>query len=230
MNAIADRQRTAQMPAIVATWLAFVAALLVGGEIEDLVSLVVAAAIGAALVHAGFAAASGRRVLPQRSNGQRARLALVSLAIGIGLGLANLGANMLIVASHADIRAAFDERVAALDPLQALIVSPIVEEIAVRLFLLSGLAWIVFRLTPRARLAFAVGLIGSAVVFALLHLDRPMPSDPMLANYYRAALLVKYTLAGLPLGWVFWRWGLGYAIVCHVAGNAAHLALQEGLF
>jgi hypothetical protein len=52
----------------------------------------------------------------------------------------------------------------------------------------------------------------------------------MLANYYRAALLTKYTLAGLPLGWIFWRWGLPYAILCHVAANAVHLAFQAGLF
>jgi hypothetical protein len=36
--------------------------------------------------------------------------------------------------------------------------------------------------------------------------------------------------AGLPLGWIFWRRGLPYAILCHIAANAAHLALQEGVF
>jgi hypothetical protein len=60
--------------------------------------------------------------------------------------------------------------------------------------------------------------------------DRPMPADSLLANYYRAALLAKYTLAGLPLGWIFWRWGLPYSILCHVAANAAHLVLQHGIF
>jgi membrane protease YdiL (CAAX protease family) len=79
-------------------------------------------------------------------------------------------------------------------------------------------------------LAFAIGLVGSSLVFALLHLGRPTPADPALANYYRAALLAKYTLAGLPLGWIFWRWGLPYAILCHVAANAAHLAAQKGVF
>ncbi len=68
------------------------------------------------------------------------------------------------------------------------------------------------------------------MVFAALHLDRPMPADSLLANYYRAALLAKYTLAGLPLGWIFWRWGLPYSILCHVAANAAHLMLQHGIF
>jgi membrane protease YdiL (CAAX protease family) len=95
---------------------------------------------------------------------------------------------------------------------------------------MSAIAWLVMRLTKRTTLAFAIALVGSALFFALLHLARPLPDDPALANSYRAALVTKYTLAGLPLGWIFWRWGLPYAILCHVAANAAHLALQENLF
>ncbi len=66
--------------------------------------------------------------------------------------------------------------------------------------------------------------------FAALHLGQPFPDAPALANDYRAALLAKYTLAGLPLGWIFWRWGLPYSILCHAAANAAHLALQDRVF
>jgi membrane protease YdiL (CAAX protease family) len=95
---------------------------------------------------------------------------------------------------------------------------------------MSAVAWIGWRVTKRVGLAFALALLGSSLFFAALHLDRPLPADPALANYYRAALLVKYTLAGLPLGWIFWRWGLPYAIVCHIAANAVHLALQQRFF
>jgi hypothetical protein len=42
--------------------------------------------------------------------------------------------------------------------------------------------------------------------------------------------VTKYTLAGLPLGWIFRRWGLPYSILCHMAANAAHLAVQARLF
>jgi hypothetical protein len=68
------------------------------------------------------------------------------------------------------------------------------------------------------------------VFFATLHLARPLPDAALLATVYRAALLVKYTAAGLPLGWIFWRWGLPYSILCHAAANAAHLALQNRVF
>jgi hypothetical protein len=42
--------------------------------------------------------------------------------------------------------------------------------------------------------------------------------------------MAKYTMAGIGLGWIFWRWGLPYAILSHAAVNATHLALQRYLF
>ncbi len=209
-------------------WLAFMAGLLVGGEIQDFASFAIAGAIGAALVFLGFAAASRCRTLSQRAN--RGRLIVLSLAAGTALGLANLAANWTIAQADPALRAMLVERTATVAPRVGLVAAPLVEEIGVRLFLMSAMAWVVFRVTNRAGLAFAVALLGSAFVFALLHLARPLPADPTLANYYRAALLTKYTLAGLPLGWIFWRWGLPYSILCHVAANAAHLAFQGGVF
>jgi hypothetical protein len=40
---------------------------------------------------------------------------------------------------------------------------------------MSALAWVVFCFTKRPTLAFAIAVIGSASVFALLHLARPFP-------------------------------------------------------
>ena len=182
------------------------AGLLVGGEIQDSASFAIAGAVGAALVFLGFAAASRCRTLSKRTN--RGRLIVLLLAAGTALGLANLAANWMIAKEHPALRAMLVERTATVAPRVGLVASPLVEEIAVRLFLMSAMAWVLFRVTNRAGLAFAVALLGSAFVFALLHLARPLPADPMLANYYRAALLTKDTLAGLPLGWIFWRWGL----------------------
>ncbi len=225
-----DRPRREAALAVAAAWVAFMAGLLASGEVADLVSFVIAGVSGAALVWLGFAAASRCRPLPGSVNVHRGRLALLSLAIGAGLGLANLAANWAIAAAHPALRVLVAEHVAVIAPVDALFASPVVEEIVVRLFFLSAIAWAVFRFTKRAGLAFALALAGSAVFFALMHLGRPMPGDPGLANYYAAALVVKYTLAGLLLGWIFWRWGLRYSILCHVAANVAHLALQDVLF
>jgi membrane protease YdiL (CAAX protease family) len=230
MNAMVDRPPRGAAPPVAAAWLAFMTGLLAGGEIEDAVSFALAGVIGAALVFLGFAAASRCRTLPRRPSGQHARLALLSLAAGTGLGLANLVANWVIAAAHPTLRALLAQRLTKLDPLVGMVSAPIVEEVAVRLFLMSAIAWIMSRFTTRTQLAFWLALIGSAFVFALLHLARPLPDDGMLANYYRAALVAKYTPAGIVLGLVFWRWGLPYAMLCHAAANAAHLAFQDTLF
>jgi CAAX prenyl protease-like protein len=228
---IADRSRRESAVALAAAWLTFMAGLLAGREVGDAASFAVAGAIGAVLVFLGFAAASRcRPALARRSNPQRARLALLSLAAGTVLGLTNLAANWAIAEAEPRLRALLAERMATIDPLEAVVASPILEEVALRLFFMSALAWAVSRFTKRPSLAFAIALIGSASVFALLHLARPVPGDPAAANYYRAALMTKYMLAGVPFGWVFWRWGLPYAILCHAAGNAAHLALQARVF
>jgi hypothetical protein len=216
----------APWPAVAAAWLAFLVGL--RREVEDAGSFVIGAGIGAALVFLGFAAAARCRTLARSTS--RARLVLLSLALGAAFGVANLAANWAIAASHPALRALMTRRVATLDPTNALVSAPLLEEVTVRLFLMSVMAWIASRFTSRARLVFAIALGGSSFVFALLHLSRPMPADPMLANLYRAALLAKYTLAGLPLGWIFWRFGLPYAMLCHAAVNAVHLLLQERLF
>jgi membrane protease YdiL (CAAX protease family) len=216
--------------AMAAAWVAFMAGLLAGGEVEDLSSLLIAAASGALLVAAGFAAASRCRVLPQRANAQRARLALLAIASGALLGTANLGANWLIAEADPALRALLTERMRSLAPLQGVVAAPLVEEVIVRLFLMSVIAWLVFHFSKRATLAFAVAVSASALVFALLHLARPFPGDPALASFYRTTLLIKYMIAGVPLGVIFWRWGLPYSILCHAVANGVHLVLQRSVF
>lgn len=220
------------VPAMLAAWLAFMAGLLAGGEVEDAGSLLIAALSGALLVVAGFAAASRVRALPRRVNAQRVRLALLSVACGAALGVANLGANWLIAEADPALRALLTERMRTLaaTPLEGVIAAPFVEEVMVRLFLMSVIAWLVFRFTNRATLSFAVAVTASAFVFAALHLVRPFPGDPSVANFYRATLLIKYMLAGVPLGVIFWRWGLPYAMLCHAVANGLHLLLQRSVF
>ena len=231
LDVIVDRPRKEAALAVGAAWAAFLIALLFSGdEVTDLAGFVIGACIGAALVFVGFAAASRCRPMQGRPNAQRARIALQSLAFGVGLGVANLGANLALAAADPAIHEALVERMANLEPLIGLIAAPIVEEIGLRLFFMSVVAWVVSRFTSRPGLVFWVALWVSALAFALLHLDRSFPTDPTLAALYGAAIVLKYTLAGLLPGWIFWRWGLPYAIFCHVAANATHLLLQPMLF
>jgi Type II CAAX prenyl endopeptidase Rce1-like len=231
LDLIVDRSRMEAAIAVGATWTAFlVALLLAGGEVTDLASFVIAGCIGAALVVVGFAAASRVRPMQRRPNAQRARIALLSLAWGAGLGAANLGANLALAQADPALQALLVERVTTLEPLTGLVGAPVVEEIGLRLFCLSVIAWIVSRFTTRPGPIFLIALGVSALAFALLHLDRPFPADPTLSALYGTALVLKYGLLSLLLGWIFWRWGLPYAIFCHFAANATHLLLQPMFF
>lgn len=230
LDAITDRPRREAALAVAATWVLFMAGLAVAGEVLDPISFVIGGVSGAALIWLGFVAASRCRTLPAGAKANPARLVLLAIAAGVAMGLANLAANWAIAASDPALRTLLADRIATVPLPRAVFAAPVVEEVAMRLFLLSALTWVIFRVTRRVGLAFALALAGSAFLFATLHLDRPMPADPVLANYYRVALLAKYTLIGAPLGVIFWRWGLPFAILCHAATNATHLALQHGVF
>jgi membrane protease YdiL (CAAX protease family) len=213
-----------------AAWLAFMTGLIAGGDAVDPASFAVGAAAGAVFVLLGFAAAWRTRTLPRDIGWQRVRLVAVSLAVGIVFGLANVAANLAIAHIHPALRELLLQRFAELGPLVAVVAAPLTEEVTVRLFLMSAIAWVVSRFTKKPSVMFAIALLGSSLVFAVLHLGRPFPGDPAVARYYRAALLTKYTLAGLPMGWLYWRWGLPYAMVCHAAVNATHLVVQRFVF
>ena len=231
LDAIVDRSRKEAAIAVGAAWTAFLIALLfAGNDVSDLASFVIGGCIGAALVFVGFSAASRCRPMHRRPNAQRARIALLSLALGAGAGVANLGANLALAKADPALHAVMVERITNVEPLMGLVAAPVVEEIALRLFFMSVVAWGVSRFTTRPGPIFWIALGVSAVVFALLHLDRPFPADPTLAALYGVALVLKYSLLSLVLGWIFWRWGLPYAIFCHFAANATHLLLQPMLF
>jgi hypothetical protein len=230
LGTILDSRHKGAALAVVAAWLAFMIGLAVDGTVDGPISFGVAGAVGVVIVVLGFAAASHYRLLPQRSNKHRARLVFLSLAVGAGVGLVNIAANWGIAQADPALRALLVERMMAMQPWKVLVAAPFIEEVVFRLFVMSVMTWVVYRFRKRAGLAFAIALIGSAAIFAFPHLGRPLPDDSMLAGYYLAALMTKYTLLGVPLGWVFWRWGLPYAIICHSAANATHMALQWGVF
>lgn len=80
------------------------------------------------------------------------------------------------------------------------------------------------------RTVFHIALGVSALLFGLAHILYPMPAGGAVRTVHAIAVVVKSAAAGLLLGWVFWRWGLPYSIMCHSMANAAHLMLAPALF
>ena len=174
----------------------------------------------------GLAAAAKSRPLPSRSVAEHIRLITLSLGLGIVLGLANLGANYGMAVLDSAIYEQMVTRWTQFSFWSIVVSGPITEEIVVRLVLMGGLAWIVARFTDDRRTIFYVALGVSALIFGVAHIFYGGVDDPQ----YMIGIAVKTSAAGLLLGWIFWRWGLPYSILCHCTANAVHLLLWRALF
>jgi membrane protease YdiL (CAAX protease family) len=182
----------------------------------------VGAIVGAALIFCasaiGFAAVRRVRPLPKRPPREQARLLGLSLMIGSALGLINLLANYSVASLDSRIHVRMSEMYARASAWSGVFATPLLEEIGFRLFLMGGIAWLLSRCTDDRRSVFLVAPAVSALVFGPLHLLRP-PAGLLDAT----VVVLKAGAAGLLLGWVFWRWGLPYSIVCHGTTNGVHL-------
>lgn len=231
MNIVVDRSPRDAAVAIGAAWLALLAALpfFEAGR-TDLGGMLIGGLMGAGLIVAGFAAASRVRPMRSREGRERVRLALLAIASGAALGVVNLAANVGMAAAHPTLDQLLRERFAALSPWATTFAAPVLEEIAYRLFFLSVLAWLVARFTKNPRAIFLVSLGVTALVFGVMHLFRPMPDQASVALLYGAGIVLKIGAVSLLLGWLFWRWGLPYAMLAHAAANAAHELLDPLFF
>ena len=66
----------------------------------------------------------------------------------------------------------------------------------------------------------------SSLLFGVAHIFYGGVDDPL----YAIGMAVKSAAAGWLLGWVFWRWGLPYSIVCHCTANGIHLLVMPIFF
>jgi membrane protease YdiL (CAAX protease family) len=231
MNIVADRSPRDGAVAMGAAWLAFVAALpFAESDGVDLAYMLIGGLIGAGLVVTGYAAASRLRPMRPRESSGRVRLAVLAIASGAALGIANLAANFGMAAADPALDQALRERLTTISPWTSMFAAPLFEEVAYRLFFLSVLAWIVARFTKNPRTIFVVAMLISAVVFGMMHLDRPMPDDASLAFLYSTGIVAKTAAASFLLAWIFWRWGLPHAILAHAAANATHELLSPLVF
>jgi hypothetical protein len=95
----------------------------------------------------------------------------------------------------------------------------VVEEVMVRLFLMTTFAWVLAKIFPRKPPAiFVAALIAAALLFAAGHLPAVVSIVP-LDGIVVARVLALNTLGGIVFGVVYWRWGLEHAILCHFCAD-----------
>lgn len=102
----------------------------------------------------------------------------------------------------------------------------IAEEVQLRLFLMSVVAWGLSKLGGRDRSwPLVVAIVFAAVLFGLGHLPAAFelwePSGRVIAR-----TVVLNAALGLPFGWLYWKRGLEHAIAAHLGADLAlHVVL-----
>lgn len=209
------------------TWVLFLLALpFLEGETFSMETLIAGGLIGALIITTGFMAASRVRPTLDRPPSAQARLVLLAIVTGVAFGVFHVGSNLILASLDAEVHARLVERFVDRPEWGSTFAAAVVEEVAFRLFVFSVLAWLAFRLTGHRRAAFWVGLLVSAALFAVPHLwGRPPGGVGLVAVAYTGLILLNSWLGGCLLGWVFWRWGLLQAMVCHFVIDAVVLLI-----
>lgn len=97
------------------------------------------------------------------------------------------------------------------------------EEILMRLFLVSGLAWILGRFWQNtggmpADGAFWMAIFLAAVLFGLGHLPATRNITPLTPMLIARAIMLN-GVAGIGFGWLYWRYGLEAAMLSHFSAD-----------
>jgi hypothetical protein len=109
-----------------------------------------------------------------------------------------------------------------ISPWKALLVAPyggVVEELLLRLFCVSLLAWLIGKITkiPEAGKNNTImwsAIIGASVIFGLGHLPVTATIIKITPIVLTRAILLN-GIGGVMFGWLYWKKGLEYAIVAH---------------
>lgn len=221
LTRVADQSEKEATLAIAGTWLVFSLALLLAlPQPPNPRHVVIGMLAGAAVIIGGFLAASRCRLVLPRTNPQRIRLAVLSLLAGMALGAGLLGALLALASAEPLLRARFAGRLSESfwRPWALAFESSILEEITFRFFAMSVAAWIAARLFKRADVVFVIALIVSTLLFGLAHLPAWLSLTHASTGLIGSVLLLN-GFGGFFFGWIFWRWGLSYAVLCHLAAD-----------
>lgn len=150
---------------------------------------------------------------------------LISALIGIaaGFGLLLLGEYVFGPLMEHDLIASgynLDVKFTALDGLLVSFGAAINEEIMLRLFLLSALAWIGIKLFRQSSgTGFLIILwganLGSTLFFGALHISNLFILEMPLTFAVVGSTIAMNGLIGLVFGWLYWKYGLESAMISH---------------
>ena len=105
---------------------------------------------------------------------------------------------------------------------KALLVAPyggVVEELLLRLFVVSLFAWLISKILKvaepvKSSAVMWTAIIGASILFGIGHLPATATIVPLTSIVVTRALLLN-GIGGVVFGWLYWKKGLEYAMVAH---------------
>ena len=160
--------------------------------------------------------------------GSRLRMILrPSLAIGVGVGvILLLLLKSVFIPLIPQLGIVWGADVAIWKKLLASFYGGIVEELLMRLFLFSLLAWLLSKAWRTqnglpSTVSFWLANVIAAIIFGLGHLaSAPIMGVPITPIVVTAALLLN-GIAGVAFGYLYWKQGLEGAIIAHFSADMA---------
>jgi hypothetical protein len=99
----------------------------------------------------------------------------------------------------------------------------ITEELLLRLFLMTLIAWVIWKTAYKAQLppdtiVFTAAIVAAAVLFGIGHLPAAAlfwPLTPLVV----ARVIALNALGGIAFGYIYWQWGLEYCMLAHFCAD-----------
>lgn len=160
-----------------------------------------------------------RRALPALT-----RRTLISAALaGSATGLLLLVLDRLIQLWMPPGIQALPASIALWKRLLAAFYGGITEELLLRLFTMTLIAWIIWKVVYKAQLppnaiVFRAAIVAAAVLFGIGHLPAAAlfwPLTPLVV----ARVIALNALGGIAFGYIYWQWGLEYCMLAHFCAD-----------
>lgn len=185
--------------------------------------IVVAVLIALSVVGVGFAFNARARQLSRVRVSAHWRLALYAASAGVAVGLVVLVQTLILATFDEDLRRRYAMFIGEpwWPPVLRAFSAGVIEEVIFRYIGMAAIAVIAFRRVGNADRAYHIALVSTAVVFGALHF-------PGFSIAGVVVVLVN-TAAALLFGWIYWHWGLRYAILSHFMGGLINQSLGPKL-
>ena len=112
--------------------------------------------------------------------------------------------------------------------LLAAVGGPVVDEVTFQLFVMTGVAWVLDKMTGHRAASIVAGNVVGALAFGAAHLPGGIALFGAMTPALAFDALVANGILALVSGYLFWKKGFEYSLALHFGANLALYVLMNG--